>query len=86
MPKNEDIIVLEGEVLEVLPGMKCKVKILGMTEGPERIINAYLSGKMKKNFIKIIPGDKVRVEISVYDLQKGRITFRETNLANTSIK
>ncbi|PIV90059.1 translation initiation factor IF-1 [Candidatus Gracilibacteria bacterium CG17_big_fil_post_rev_8_21_14_2_50_48_13] len=86
MSKKEDIVVVEGEVLEVLPGMKCKVRILGITEGPERIILAYLSGKMKKHFIKIIPGDKVRVEISVYDLQKGRITFRETNLANTYIK
>lgn len=84
MPKNDDIIVIEGEVVEVLPGMKCHVKILGMNGAQDRIIHAYLSGKMKKHFIRIIPGDKVRVEVSVYDPTKGRITFRETNTANTS--
>lgn len=86
MPKNDDIIVIEGEVIEVLPGMKCLVKILGMNGAQDNVITAYLSGKMKKNFIRIIPGDKVRVEVSVYDPTQGRITFRETNMANTSIK
>lgn len=83
MPKNDDIIVIEGEVVEVLPGMKCLVRILGMNGAKDSLITCYLSGKMKKHFIKIVPGDKVRVEVSVYDPTQGRIMFRETNTANT---
>lgn len=84
MPKNDDVIVIEGEVLQVLPGMKCIVKILGTTGTKDYTVHAHLSGKMRKNFIRIIPGDKVRVEVSMYDPTKGRITFRETNTANTT--
>ena len=79
MSKNEDVIVVEGIVVEILPASQCRVEIGGAEGMPKRIIIAYLSGKMKKNFIRIIPGDKVKVELSMYDLTKGRIVFREIN-------
>jgi translation initiation factor IF-1 len=68
---NEDIIEVEGEVIELLPNTKFRVKLPN-----EHIILAHISGKMRMNFIKILPGDKVMVEISRYDLSKGRIVFR----------
>ncbi len=71
MAGKEDIIELEGEVLEVLPSTKFKVKL---SNGHEVI--AHISGKMRRFFIKILPGDKVKVEVSRYDLTKGRITYR----------
>lgn len=67
---KEDVIKLDGEVTEVLPGNMFRVKIQGMA------IIAYLGGKMKQNKIKVITGDKVEVEMTPYDLTKGRITFR----------
>lgn len=82
MAKKDDVVIVEGVVLEVLPASQCRVQIGDETNGiPTRSVIAYLSGKMKKNFIKIIPGDKVKVELSIYDLTKGRIIFRETNTA-----
>jgi len=66
-----DTIELEGEVLELLPNTKFKVKL---PNGHEII--AHISGKMRMHFIKILPGDRVLVEISRYDLSKGRITYR----------
>ena len=69
--KNDDIIEVEGEVTELLPNTKFKVKL---SNG--RIITAHISGKMRMHFIKILPGDKVTVDISKYDLTKGRITYR----------
>ena len=71
---NEDLIEVEGEVLELLPNTKFRVKLPN-----GHIILAHISGKMRMNFIKILPGDKVLVEISRYDLSKGRITFRSKN-------
>ncbi|MBT6324457.1 MAG: translation initiation factor IF-1 [Bdellovibrionales bacterium] len=68
---NKDIIELEGEVLELLPNTKFKVKL----NNGHKII-AHISGKMRMHFIKILPGDNVLVEISKYDLAKGRITYR----------
>ena len=68
---EQDIIEVEGEVLELLPNTRFKVKLPN-----SKIILAHISGKMRMNFIKIIPGDKVRVEISKYDLEKGRIIYR----------
>lgn len=68
---KEDIIEVDGVVTKVLPATMYRVKL---ATGHE--ILAHISGKMRKNFIKITTGDKVRVEMSSYDLTKGRITFR----------
>ena len=69
---KEDVLEMEGEVLENLPNATFKVKL----ENGHEVLG-YISGKMRMNYIKILPGDKVTVEISPYDLSKGRITFRE---------
>jgi len=68
---KEDNIELEGLVVETLPNTTFKVKLEN-----EHIITAHISGKMRKNYIRILTGDKVKVEMSPYDLTKGRITFR----------
>ncbi|MEM9415046.1 MAG: translation initiation factor IF-1 [Planctomycetota bacterium] len=70
MPK-EDTIQLEGEVIDAMPNAMFKVKL----ENDHEII-AHISGKMRKFYIRILPGDRVTVEISPYDLTKGRITYR----------
>jgi len=69
---KDNVIVVEGEVIENLPNTLFKVKLLNS----EKIILCYLSGKMRKNYIKILPGDKVRAEVTSYDLNRGRITYR----------
>ena len=69
---KEDVLEMEGQVLENLPNATFKVKL---ENGHEAL--GYISGKMRMNYIRILPGDKVTVEISPYDLTKGRITFRE---------
>lgn len=71
MSENGDVLEVEGEVLELLPNTKFKVKLPN-----GHVILAHISGKMRMNFIKILPGDSVLVEISRYDLSKGRITYR----------
>ena len=68
---KEDNIELEGLVVETLPNTTFKVKLEN-----DHIITAHISGKMRMNYIRILPGDKVKVEMSPYDLTKGRITFR----------
>jgi translation initiation factor IF-1 len=68
---KEEKITLEAEVTEALPDAKFRVKL----ENGQQIL-AYVSGKMRKFFIRILPGDKVTVELSPYDLTKGRIVFR----------
>lgn len=68
---KEDIIEMQAVVIETLPNAIFKVELEN-----KRQILAHISGKMRKNFIRILPGDKVLVEISPYDLTKGRITFR----------
>jgi translation initiation factor IF-1 len=70
MPKEESIEV-QGTIVETLPNAKFRVKL-----DNDQIIMAYISGKMRMHFIKILPGDKVLVELSPYDLTKGRITYR----------
>ena len=70
MPK-EDAIEVEGTVKEVLPNGMFRVEI-----APGKVILAYVSGKMRKFFIRIVLGDKVTVALTPYDLSKGRITFR----------
>ncbi|MDR1926485.1 MAG: translation initiation factor IF-1 [Endomicrobium sp.] len=72
MNKEEKIIV-DGIILESLPNVVFKVKI---TEGGH-IILAHICGKMRMHYIKILPGDKVKVELSPYDLTRGRIIYRE---------
>jgi len=69
---KEDVLEMEGEVLENLPNATFKVKL----ENGHEVLG-YISGKMRMNYIRILPGDKVTVEISPYDLSKRRITFRE---------
>jgi translation initiation factor IF-1 len=70
MPK-QDVYEMEGVVLETLPNAMFKVELAN-----KHIILAHISGRMRKNFIRILPGDRIRVEISPYDLTKGRITYR----------
>lgn len=70
MPKEEPIEV-EGTVLETLPNAMFRVEL----EGGHKVL-AHVSGKMRMHFIKILPGDKVVVELSPYDLSRGRITYR----------
>lgn len=70
MPK-EDFIELEGTVLETLPNAMFRVEL----ENGHKIL-AHISGKMRMHYIKILPGDKVMVQFSPYDLNKGRIIFR----------
>ena len=68
---KEDNIELEGLVIETLPNTTFKVKLEN-----DHVITAHISGKMRKNYIRILTGDKVKGEMSPYDLSKGRITFR----------
>ena len=68
---KEDMIELEGTVVEAMPNAMFKVEI----QGGHQIL-AHISGKLLMNFIRILPGDKVTVEMSPYDLTKGRITWR----------
>lgn len=68
---KSDMIELEGTVVEALPNTTFRVDI-----GNDYIILAHISGKLRMNFIRILPGDKVTVQISPYDLTRGRITWR----------
>lgn len=68
---KEDLIELEGSIDEVLPGNMFRVKLEN-----NHIIICYTNGRLRQNKIKIILGDKVRVEMSPYDMSKGRITYR----------
>ena len=69
-----DVIEIEGTVIEKLPNAMFQVELEN-----GHIITAHISGKMRMHYIKILPGDKVRVDMSPYDLTKGRITFRYKN-------
>ncbi len=71
-PKKEEALEVEGVVTQALANTRFRVSI----DGGHEII-AHVAGKMRKNFIRIVPGDRVRVELSPYDLTKGRITYRE---------
>jgi len=70
MPK-EDLIETEGKIIEALPNAMFKVELEN-----SHVVLAHVSGKMRMNFIRILPGDKVKLELSPYDLTRGRITFR----------
>jgi translation initiation factor IF-1 len=69
---KEDLIPAEGTVVDKLPNAFFRVRL----DGTEHIVVAQISGKMRKNFIRILAGDRVSVELSPYDLSKGRITYR----------
>ena len=72
LPKQkEDAIVMEGTVLEPLPNAMFKVEL----ENGHKVL-AHISGKMRMHYIRILPGDRVQVELTPYDLQRGRITYR----------
>ncbi|MCP4400110.1 MAG: translation initiation factor IF-1 [bacterium] len=68
---KEDVIQVEGTVIEPLPNAMFRVEL----ENGHKVL-AHISGKMRKHFIRILPGDKVSVELSPYDLTRGRITYR----------
>ncbi len=69
---SKDVIKVEGVVKELLPNTMFKVEVNG-----QHIVDAHISGKMRLNFIRILPGDNVTMEMSPYDLTKGRIIFRK---------
>jgi translation initiation factor IF-1 len=69
---KEDQIEMEGEVIDTLPNTTFRVQLEN-----GHVVTAHISGKMRKNYIRILTGDKVRVELTPYDLSKGRITYRE---------
>jgi translation initiation factor IF-1 len=68
---KEDQIEMEGEVIDTLPNTTFRVKLEN-----GHVVTAHISGKMRKNYIRILTGDKVKVELTPYDLSKGRITYR----------
>ncbi len=69
---KKEVIKLSGKVVETLPGTKFRVELEN-----GHIIIAHMSGKMRKNYIRLVPGDKVDVELTPYDLTKGRISYRQ---------
>ena len=71
---KDDVFELEGRVVEALPNAMFQVKLEN-----GHVILAHISGKLRMNFIRILPGDKVTVELSPYDLTRGRITWRAKN-------
>ena len=77
MAKDETKIQMEGVVIEALPATQFRVRL---DNGHELL--AYLSGKMRKNYIRILLGDRVRVDVSPYDLTRGRIVFRQRKIVH----
>jgi len=74
LAKKDDVIEMVGTVVEVLPNAKFVIEL----ENQHRIIG-HVSGKIRMHYIRILPGDKVKVELSTYDLTRGRITYRMKN-------
>ena len=72
MAQAKEVIELEGKVIETLPGTQFRVEL----QNGHQII-AHVAGKMRKNYIRLVPGDSVTVELTPYDLSKGRITYRK---------
>ena len=68
---KDDVIEFEGTVVEALPNATFKVRLPN-----GHVVTAHISGKLRMNYIRILPGDRVTIEVSVYDLDKGRITWR----------
>lgn len=77
MSNTKEVIEIEGTVLETLPNAMFKVELEN-----GHVILAHISGKMRMHYIKILPGDKVTVEMTPYDLTKGRITYRHKEIKN----
>lgn len=73
MAKAKEVIELEGKIIETLPGTQFRVEL----QNGHQII-AHVAGKMRKNYIRLVPGDSVTVELTPYDLSKGRITYRKS--------
>lgn len=71
MAKKEDLFELEGEIVDVLPNQMFKVKLTN-----EHVVTCYTGGKLRQHRIRLVLGDTVTVEMSPYDLSKGRITYR----------
>ena len=69
---KEDVLEMDGEVVDTLPNTTFRDRLEN-----GHIVTAHISGKMRKHYIRILTGDKVKVELTPYDLTKGRITFRE---------
>ena len=69
---KEELIEVEGEIAEALPNAMFRVKLEN-----GHVVLAHVSGKMRMHFIRILPGDKVKLELSPYDLSRGRITYRQ---------
>ena len=81
MAKEEDSkISVEGTIVEALPGTQCRVRL---DNGHE--VLAYLSGRMRKFYIRILLGDRVRIEMSPYDLTRGRIVYRQRKTSDGSV-
>jgi translation initiation factor IF-1 len=73
-PASKEVIKLSGKIVEALPGAKFNVQLEN-----GHVILGYVAGKMRKHYIRLVPGDKVEVELTPYDLTKGRIAFRLKN-------
>ena len=73
---NDRTIQVQGEVIELLPNTQFKVRIFEPEEYKDKVVLAHLAGRMRMHYIRIVPGDKVKMEISSYDLEKGRIVYR----------
>lgn len=69
---KDDVLEVDGTVKDALPNAMFKVEL----EGLNKVVLCHISGKIRMNYIKIVPGDKVKVEINPYSLDKGRITYR----------
>jgi len=79
MTKADNKIEVEGHVIEALPNATFRVELTeqgAAKADPKHVVLAYLSGRMRKHYIRILLGDRVRVELSEYDLTRGRITYR----------
>ena len=81
MAKKDDIIEVDGKVLEIIPGGKFKVELEN-----GHIVEAHVSGKIRMNYIRILPGDTVTIELTPYDLTHGRITYRKSEGNNMKVK
>ena len=73
MAREKEVIELVGTVVEALPGTQFRVELEN-----GHIIIAHVAGRMRKNYIRLVPGDRVKVELTPYDLTKGRITYRKS--------
>ncbi len=81
MAKEDDKLVVDGTVIEALPSTQFRVRL----ENGHEVL-AYLSGKMRKFYIRILLGDRVKVEMSPYDLTRGRITFRQRKMPSPPVE